>query len=175
MYFKVNQTKTNLHKYFLPSFLNQLIYAHVQCQESKKVSKRLLFKRRRQGFAPLEVITLWWKCSRSTLKKWTCYYLSGMYICTADNGVGQPSSAEIDLQVLCKLLLAYYISELSRHEESLLFLDSLLWYTDRWMNNHFGTLHLLSLPGIIFTSTGWYKCIKVVSKFEDCDYMHYYR
>ena len=29
---------------------------------------------------------------------------SGLYICTAVNGVGQPSKAEIDLQVLCKYI-----------------------------------------------------------------------
>ena len=30
---------------------------------------------------------------------------SGIYMCTADNQVGQPDTAEIDLKVLCKYLL----------------------------------------------------------------------
>ena len=34
---KVKKTKTILQKYFHPSALDQLIYAHVKCQEPKKV------------------------------------------------------------------------------------------------------------------------------------------
>jgi len=30
---------------------------------------------------------------------------TGLYICTAENGVGHPSAAEIDLQVLCKYIM----------------------------------------------------------------------
>ena len=41
--YKVKQAKTNLPKYFLLFSLNQLIYAHVQCREPKKVSKRFQF------------------------------------------------------------------------------------------------------------------------------------
>ena len=61
MYYKVNQTKTNLQKHFHPSSLNQLThaFAYVQCREPKKVSERFQFWRRRQGFASLEVIALW--------------------------------------------------------------------------------------------------------------------
>ena len=33
---------------------------------------------------------------------------SGFYMCTADNNVGQPATAEIDLKVLCKFSLPVY-------------------------------------------------------------------
>ena len=31
LYYQVKQTKTHLQKYFHPSFINHLIYAHVHC------------------------------------------------------------------------------------------------------------------------------------------------
>ena len=34
---------------------------------------------------------------------------SGIYICTADNEVGTPARAEIDLKVLCKFLLFHLL------------------------------------------------------------------
>ena len=51
---------TNLQNYFHPSYLNQLIYGHVQCQEPKnrQQSVPILKKTTVQDFAPLEVITL---------------------------------------------------------------------------------------------------------------------
>ena len=41
-----------------PPLLFKPFYAHVQCRDPKKFSKRFQFEKRRQGFAPLEVITL---------------------------------------------------------------------------------------------------------------------
>ena len=48
---EVYLTKTNLQKYFHCTSLNQNMFVHVQCRELNKVSKR-----RRLGFAPVDVI-----------------------------------------------------------------------------------------------------------------------
>ena len=36
---------------------------------------------------------------------------SGIYVCTADNDVGSPARAEIDLKVLCKFFFSYIINK----------------------------------------------------------------
>ena len=48
LYYKVKQTKINLQKYFHPFSSNHLMYAHKQCREPKKVSRRfytVIFKK----------------------------------------------------------------------------------------------------------------------------------
>ena len=52
--YKVNQTKTNLQKYFHPSSSNHLIYAHVQCRDIKKFKE----DGRAEGTTPLGVTVL---------------------------------------------------------------------------------------------------------------------
>ena len=42
------------------------------------------------------------KSGRSIVVQDVTRHHTGIYTCTADNGVGRPASAEIDLKVLCK-------------------------------------------------------------------------
>ena len=58
MNYKIKIKNKNIHKYFHPSSLNQLIYAHNQCWELKKGQQKVPILRRRQGFAHLEVFTV---------------------------------------------------------------------------------------------------------------------
>ena len=63
MYYKIKQTKTNLHKYFHPSSLNQpilsILYSLHAMPKAKKVQQKFPNLRRQQGFAHLGVITFW--------------------------------------------------------------------------------------------------------------------
>ena len=52
LFYKVKQTQKNLQKYFHPSSLNHLIYAHVHCREPEKVD---ILKKTTECFGSLGV------------------------------------------------------------------------------------------------------------------------